>query len=300
LAFLFAVWRAGLPGAPAGTKTSPIPLYLLAACVVGDVALFQFEARGHLKLGAERIAFPASALESTPERSDRLAPFMMSKAQAWEQGRGAEYQIPLSAALHWDPLLNPKFQMIRYDWFPKNVLAARQALVNTNEYQAVFGPKFRLVPNAIRVHDDQEALGLLATQSGWENKVILTDPSGYAPTDAGGALTAVSGIDIAAFSADAVQVNFTNSFPTAAWLVYSDAYTRDWHATVNGKPAPVLEAYAAFKAVRVEPGANMVRFTYYSPVRSVSLSIFCTLAGLLVAAGLVALGWVGLREASGG
>ncbi len=296
LAFLFAVWRVGLPGIPAVIKTSPIALWLLVACVVGDFVLFQFQTRDRLKLSAERIAFPVSALDSAPERSDRLTAFMLSKAQAWEKGRGAEYQIPLSAATHWDPLL-PHF---RYDWFPKNVLAAKNVIEpNTNEFRAIFGPKFRLVENAIRVSNDNEALGLLATQPGWESKVILTDPSGSAPTDGSGPPNVADGIDIAAFSADSVLVNFTNSFPGAAWLVYSDAYTPGWHATVNGKPEPIWEAYAAFKAVHVEPGANTVRFTYEPGIRSICLTLFSTAAGILVAIGLVALGLLGFKEAFG-
>ncbi len=50
--------------------------------------------------------------------------------------------------------------------------------------------------------------------------------------------------------------------PQKSVLVYLDGYARGWKATVDGKTAPVLKAYGAYKAVLVPAGVHKVRFIY--------------------------------------
>ncbi len=66
----------------------------------------------------------------------------------------------------------------------------------------------------------------------------------------------------------------------------------DWHATVNGEPAPILSAYGAFKAVGVQPGASHVRFYCHAGMHSVCRNILTATAACFVAAGLLWLGWL--------
>lgn len=46
------------------------------------------------------------------------------------------------------------------------------------------------------------------------------------------------------------------------WLVYSDVWHPTWRAEVNGRPAPILRANLAYKAVKLEPGVNRVAFAF--------------------------------------
>src|ERR1043165_9867631 len=87
-------------------------------------------------------------------------------------------------------------------------------------------------------------------------------------------------------------LSLSNAFPQPAWLIYADACTPGWHATVNGKPAPILKAYGALKAVEVQPGVSRVRFDYHTGLRSVCLNAFATLAGCAVALALLWLLWL--------
>jgi uncharacterized membrane protein YfhO len=48
----------------------------------------------------------------------------------------------------------------------------------------------------------------------------------------------------------------------AGFLVVSDAFYPGWEAEVDGKPAPLLRANHAFRAVWLERGAHRVRFRY--------------------------------------
>jgi hypothetical protein len=78
------------------------------------------------------------------------------------------------------------------------------------------------------------------------------------------------------------------------WLVLSDAYTPDWHVTIDGVAAPLVRANVALRAVRVSPGAHTVDLVY-AP-RSLALGAAFSAASLAVAACLV----IAARLGSGG
>jgi hypothetical protein len=49
---------------------------------------------------------------------------------------------------------------------------------------------------------------------------------------------------------------------TPAYLFLADSFDPGWSATVDGKPAPIVPAYAAFRAVYLDKGAHTVEFRY--------------------------------------
>ena len=71
-----------------------------------------------------------------------------------------------------------------------------------------------------------------------------------------------------------------------ALLVIADNWFPAWHATVDGKDAPVLRAYHTLRAVPVPAGEHTVELVYHSELvaRSLVLSLL-VLAGLLGAGG---------------
>lgn len=66
-------------------------------------------------------------------------------------------------------------------------------------------------------------------------------------------------------------------------VVYSTAVLPGWSVTVDGRPAPLLEAYGKLTAVAVQAGAHTVEFRYAPG--SVKLGAGLTLLGLALAAG---------------
>ena len=72
------------------------------------------------------------------------------------------------------------------------------------------------------------------------------------------------------------------------YLVFLDSFSDDWHATVDGKPAPVARANGLWRAVHLTPGRHRVEFQYRPRALAVGAAISVT--GLLCALGLFVLG----------
>jgi hypothetical protein len=68
---------------------------------------------------------------------------------------------------------------------------------------------------------------------------------------------------------------------TGGWLVVPDTWDRGWRATLNERPAAVLQANYAFRAVRVPPGEHRVEMRYV-PVGFLP-GLFCSAAAVLAA-----------------
>jgi hypothetical protein len=66
---------------------------------------------------------------------------------------------------------------------------------------------------------------------------------------------------------DLNSIRFTTNFRKEEFLVYNDAYHREWQATINGKPTKIYQANAAFKGIWVPAGKNDVFFRYGSLFR---------------------------------
>lgn len=119
-----------------------------------------------------------------------------------------------------------------------------------------------------------------------EREVVLPEGTPRAP--AAGFQGAVRGLQLRPD-----RVRFETTATSDAYAVLVDAFDPGWRATVDGRPAPVLRANGAFRAVPVPAGTHGVELVY----RPASV-----VAGLLVSAaaaavGLAALG-LGLRPSS--
>jgi uncharacterized membrane protein YfhO len=75
--------------------------------------------------------------------------------------------------------------------------------------------------------------------------------------------------------------------PRHGLLVCSESNMNGWTATVDGRPAQILAANYAFRAIEVPPGAHTIHLSYYPPGLTGGLSL--AFFGLLVC------GW-GLRR----
>lgn len=77
---------------------------------------------------------------------------------------------------------------------------------------------------------------------------------------------------------------------TAGVLTLTDAYSRGWRATVDGRTVPVLKVDGAFRGVCLDgPGEHRVEFVYRPPHWNVALALAAT--GLIGLAGLTRAGY---------
>ncbi len=65
------------------------------------------------------------------------------------------------------------------------------------------------------------------------------------------------------------QVAVTADQPTL--VLFGDAYARQWKATIDGIPAPVLRAFGTFKAVAVPTGKSDLRLHFDPPFVGIAL-----------------------------
>jgi hypothetical protein len=88
------------------------------------------------------------------------------------------------------------------------------------------------------------------------DRVIVEDPGRPLPEGAVAEGTARIVVDLP----ERVEVEVVAKAP--AYLVLADTFDPGWSSTVDGIPAPIRPAFAAFRAVYVKPGPHRVVFTY--------------------------------------
>lgn len=105
---------------------------------------------------------------------------------------------------------------------------------------------------------ESEALAALGTLPG--GTVLLDKPASFSP-----ATSETSDVHprVARFALNDVEIEVRT--PRAGLLVCSESNMSGWTATVDGRPAPIVAANYAFRAVEVRPGAHRIRFRYDPP-----------------------------------
>lgn len=88
----------------------------------------------------------------------------------------------------------------------------------------------------------------------------LADPQRYAQIDSlpGAQHVAVRVLD---YEPNELAIRF--SAPDTGWLMVTERWAPGWRATVNGQSASTFGANFIFRAVQVQRGENVVRFTYH-------------------------------------
>lgn len=91
--------------------------------------------------------------------------------------------------------------------------------------------------------------------------------------------------DIQRFSANRLVLTVDAAGQKGPWLFYSDVWHPLWKADVNGKGAKIFKANLAYKALKLKPGLNEIRFYFHSRW----LMVFYFLIGINA---LFWIGWV--------
>ena len=124
-------------------------------------------------------------------------------------------------------------------------------------------PRAFLAQDFVVVANDEEARRLLLDEShDFRHTVVLHEPPPAGAEVAGQAPAGPGQVSIELAGAHEVRLTVETSGP--AFLVLADTFYPGWRAEVDGRPVPVLRANVTQRAVRLEPGAREVRFTFRS------------------------------------
>jgi hypothetical protein len=140
-------------------------------------------------------------------------------------------------------------------------------------------PRALFVPRVAVVSDAQEMLNALSSPAFPVGTTALIEAP---PVDGFyGSSDDVGSAEITLDHSELVSVRVFSG--GGGFLFLADQFYPGWYATVNEKPAPILRANYAFRAVRVPPGQSEVVFRYRPKSLEVGLGVtVTTLAGLLL------------------
>lgn len=127
-------------------------------------------------------------------------------------------------------------------------------------------PKVAVFAGARSGGTDDELLKHLTSPSFQGDELFLLPGDGDTPRTGTQSRPVTHRMQVLDFDANRLRFKLTTPESRSSyWLSYSDAWHRNWRATVNGKPAPIYRAQLAFKAIEVPAGTAEIEW-HYAPV----------------------------------
>ena len=146
----------------------------------------------------------------------------------------------------------------------------------------------RVVGAAAKVPEAQLVPTVLDARFPVSDLVVFSDTASVAPAAiTGGQLPPRPAIEakVSRWEPGRMTIGLTGQAEGPAWLLVSETWYPDWHATVDGKAATVLRADNALLSVELPPGAREVTFAFSSP--SYRVGKLVTLIASLIALALL-------------
>jgi hypothetical protein len=157
-------------------------------------------------------------------------------------------------------------------------------------YEADSAPPWAwLMAGAIKVPDAQGADAVANPRFPALEIAVYPDSARVSPADLGGKLPSppVATAAVTAWEPGSMRIAIAGKDERPLYLVVAENWYKDWEATVDGKPAPVLRAQHTLLSVEVPPGAREVAFVFrsraYERGRLVSLASLLGVMALLLA-----------------
>jgi hypothetical protein len=163
-------------------------------------------------------------------------------------------------------------------------------------------PYARVLPAAIKVPDDQTIPALIDPRFPYGRVALFADTTQVpaAPIQAGQP-PVPAGVQaaVAEWEPGRMRITLAGAESKPTFLMVSETWYPDWHATVDGKPAAVHRGDFAFLSVALPPGSREVRLEFasadYRRGKMVTYLALLVTAGLLVGPAL----WACTRRAGG-
>jgi hypothetical protein len=147
-------------------------------------------------------------------------------------------------------------------------------------------PYVRVLPSAAKLPEDQLVPTVIDPRFPVNGVVVFPESASVtpAPIRAGGPDTTLVRAKLTEWRPGSMRVALTGSDKATRYLLVSETWYKDWHATVDGRPAPVLRGDHALITVALPPGAREVMLDFDSPEyargKLISLVAFLAIVGL--------------------
>lgn len=141
-------------------------------------------------------------------------------------------------------------------------------------------PRAKLYSNwQVNTNDAAVLKTLGAPEFDPEQTVLVSTPvPDLAPT----ATNANTGIvEITMYTPSTIALATKATTPTV--LLFNSKYDRDWSATVDGQPAPLLRCNFIMRGVSLSPGSHKIMFKYYLPVKMLYITLAAYTTAVLLA-----------------
>jgi len=144
----------------------------------------------------------------------------------------------------------------------------------------------RLVPGAAKLPDDQAVPTIIDPRFPLRSVVLLPDTASVTPPPLQSQpAPATARATLTRWAPGEMQIAIEGAESRPVYLVVSENWYRDWHAEVDGKPAPVLRGDHTLLTVPILPGAREVKLVFAS--EAYRLGRWITWLALLLIAGLL-------------
>ncbi|HET9348987.1 MAG TPA: hypothetical protein VFO13_07605, partial [Arthrobacter sp.] len=154
-------------------------------------------------------------------------------------------------------------------------------------YQRDTAPRYvRVLPSAAKLPEDQLVPTVIDPRFPVNGVVVFPESASVSPAQirAGGPDTTSVRARLTEWKPGSMRVALTGSDTVTRYLLVSETWYKDWHARVDGRPAPVLRGNHALITVALPPGAREVALDFDSPEyargKLVSLVALLAIAGL--------------------
>ena len=155
--------------------------------------------------------------------------------------------------------------------------AGRQGLhIYRNPRRATPGfisrPQYEIIP------DENQILQKLSTPNTHPTQKVIIEEDPGITSDI--TTSETDSIERLEYNEQLGYLKLRTTAPGPRILVISQNHHPNWHATVNGKPKPLIRANYLWTAVALEPGEHIVELTYRDPI--VATTRWITLGGVVI------------------
>ena len=154
-------------------------------------------------------------------------------------------------------------------------------------YRRDTAPRYvRVLPSAAKLPEDQLVPTVIDPRFPVNGVVVFPESASVSPAQirAGGPDTTSVQARLTEWKPGSMRVALTGSDTATRYLLVSETWYKDWHALVDGRPAPVLRGDHALVTVALPPGAREVALDFASPEyargKLISLVAFLAIVGL--------------------